>query len=189
MKRSFGILILATTLVVGCGSQPGKKNADGEGLKSDKITDIKGRAMAPKKTVQTEYSDKPIHLTKAEFLAKVMDYEKNPSEWIYEGNLPCLIDFYADWCAPCKITAPILEDLAKEYAGKIQIYKVDVQKEQELANVFGIQGIPAFLYCPVQGDPSMTSGIARSPEDTKNMFRQNIENILLKNSSSSNLLE
>lgn len=120
-----------------------------------------------------------IKLTKQEFLNKVMNYEKNPNQWIYEGELPCLIDFYADWCAPCRIAAPILEELAQEYTGKIHIYKVDTQKERELASAFGIQGIPAFLYCPMEGNPQMTSGIARTPEETKAMFKELIDNVLL----------
>lgn len=118
-------------------------------------------------------------LTKAGFLEKVMDYEKNPNEWVYKGQRPCLIDFYADWCGPCRITAPILEELAKEYYGKIDVYKVDVDVEKELAAVFGVRGIPAFLYCPMEGKPSMTSGIARSNVETKKMFKDNIEKMLL----------
>ncbi|MFC2138773.1 thioredoxin family protein [Bacteroidota bacterium] len=120
-----------------------------------------------------------IKLTKQEFLDKVMNYEKNPNQWVYEGDLPCLIDFYADWCAPCRIAAPILEELAKEYSGKIHIYKIDTQKERELAAAFGIQGIPAFLYCPLEGNPQMTSGIAGTPEETKAMFKELIDNVLL----------
>jgi len=120
-----------------------------------------------------------IKLSKQDFLNKVMDYEKNPNQWVYKGELPCLIDFYADWCAPCRIVAPILEELAKEYAGKIHIYKIDTQKEKELAAVFGIQGIPAFLFCPKEGNPQMTSGIAKTPEETKAMFKNLIDNVLL----------
>lgn len=122
---------------------------------------------------------KPVHLTKQDFLEKVMNYEKNQSEWVYEGDLPALIDFYADWCGPCRTAAPILEEISKEYAGKVTIYKIDTQVEQELAAVFGISGIPAFLYIPVDGKPSMTSGIGRTKEDTKKMFQENIKNILL----------
>ncbi|HPR30797.1 MAG TPA: thioredoxin domain-containing protein [Prolixibacteraceae bacterium] len=119
-------------------------------------------------------------LTKADFLEKVMDYEKNPTEWVFKGSKPCLIDFYADWCGPCRITSPILEELAQEYKGKIDVYKVNVDNERELSQVFGISGIPAFLYCPLDGKPSMTSGIARDKEQTKQMFRNNIETLLLK---------
>lgn len=121
-----------------------------------------------------------IMLTKADFLTKVMNYEENPQEWKYLGEKPCLIDFYADWCAPCRTSSPILEELAKEYAGKINVYKIDTQKEQELASVFGIQSIPAFLYCPMEGKPTMAAGIAPTPEETKQMFRKQIDDLLLQ---------
>ena len=120
-----------------------------------------------------------MHLTKQDFLEKVMNYEKNQTEWVYEGDKPALIDFYADWCGPCRIAAPILEELAKEYEGKIHIYKVDTQKEGELASVFGIQSIPAFLFVPQDGKPTMSNGIAQTPEETKEMFRKMIDEILL----------
>ena len=130
---------------------------------------------------------KPVQLTKQDFLDKVMDYEKNPERWVYKGELPCLIDFYADWCAPCRITAPILEELAEEYAGKINIYKIDIQREKELAQVFGISGIPAFLYCPMEGNPSITSGIARTAEETRQLFINQIESLLLINENTSDI--
>ena len=128
---------------------------------------------------QSKGSGKPVHLTKQDFLEKVMNYEKNQTEWVYEGDIPALIDFYADWCGPCRQAAPILEELAKEYEGKIHIYKVDTQKEQELAAVFGIQSIPAFLFVPQSGKPTMSNGIAQTPEETKAMFKQMIDEILL----------
>jgi thioredoxin len=114
------------------------------------------------------------HLTKDTFLTKVFDYEKN-KEWNYAGELPCLIDFYADWCGPCKMVAPILEELAEEYKGKINIYKVDTEEEQELAGVFGIRSIPSLLFCPKDGQPQMAMGAL--PKDT---FRKAIDDILLK---------
>ena len=120
-----------------------------------------------------------IHLTKEDFLKKVMNYEKNTEEWVFEGDKPCLIDFYADWCAPCRMTSPILEELAKEYGDKINIYKIDTQAEQELAMVFGIQSIPSFLFCPKEGKPVMSSGIAQSVDQTKVMFKKQIDEILL----------
>jgi thioredoxin len=97
------------------------------------------------------------HLTKETFLSKVFNYEVN-QEWKFEGNLPCLIDFYADWCGPCKMVAPILEELSKEFEGKINIYKVDTEAEQELAAAFGIQSIPSLLFCPKDGKPQMAMG-------------------------------
>ena len=97
------------------------------------------------------------HLTKETFLKKVFNYEQN-KEWKYEGDLPCLIDFYADWCGPCKMIAPSLEELAKEYDGKIHIYKVDTEAEQELAAAFGIRSIPSLLFCPMEGQPQMAMG-------------------------------
>jgi thioredoxin len=97
------------------------------------------------------------HLTKETFLEKVFNYEKN-QEWQFEGKLPCLIDFYADWCGPCKMVAPILEELSKEFDGKINIYKVNTEEEQELAAAFGIRSIPSLLFCPAEGKPQMAMG-------------------------------
>src|ERR1035437_9958675 len=90
----------------------------------------------------------PIHLTKAEFISKVTNFEANPTEWKYLGDKPCIIDFYATWCGPCKLVAPIMEELAKEYDGRIYIYKVDVDAEPEIAGAYGIQSIPTIFFCP-----------------------------------------
>lgn len=118
------------------------------------------------------------HLTKDTFIEKVFDYENN-KEWNYRGELPCLIDFYADWCGPCKMVAPILEELAEEYKGKINIYKIDTESEQELAAVFGIRSIPSLLFCPVGDPPQMAMGAL--PKDS---FRKAIGDILLKDNQS-----
>lgn len=115
------------------------------------------------------------HLTKQTFLEKVFNYEKN-KEWKFEGKLPCLIDFYADWCGPCKMVAPILEELDEEYKGKINIYKVNTEQEQELAAAFGIRSIPSLLFCPANGQPQMAMGAL-----PKESMKKTIENILLKN--------
>ncbi len=97
------------------------------------------------------------HLTSATFKEKVFDYEKN-SEWKFAGDKPCVIDFYANWCGPCKMVAPVLEQLAKEYDGKLDIYKVDTEQEQELAAVFRIQSIPSILFVPKDAAPQMAMG-------------------------------
>lgn len=97
------------------------------------------------------------HLTKETFLNKVFNYKAN-KEWKYEGEKPCIIDFYADWCGPCKVVAPVLEELAKDFDGKITVFKVDTEAEQELASVFGIRSIPSFLFVPSEGQPQMAMG-------------------------------
>lgn len=128
------------------------------------------------------YSQEPIvkNIAKADFLRNVMNYEKNPTQWVYLGDKPCIIDFYADWCGPCKISAPIIEELAKVYEGKINFYKVNTDQETELSAAFGIRSLPSFLYCPKNGNPQMSAGIARSAEETKAMFVKIIEEFLLK---------
>jgi thioredoxin 1 len=97
------------------------------------------------------------HLTKETFLNKVFNYEKN-KEWKFEGEKPCIIDFYADWCGPCKMVAPVLEELAKDYDGKLNVFKVNTEEEQELASAFGIRSIPSFLFVPADGQPQMAMG-------------------------------
>lgn len=96
-------------------------------------------------------------LTKQSFIEKVFNYEDN-KEWKYEGTKPAIIDFYADWCGPCKMVAPILEELSEEYADKVSVYKVDTDAEQELASVFGIQSIPSMLFVPLDDKPQMAVG-------------------------------
>ncbi len=97
------------------------------------------------------------HLTKETFLEKVFDYENN-KEWQFQGDKPCIIDFYADWCGPCKMLSPILEEISKDYEGKIDIYKINTEEEQELAAIFGIRSIPSMLFCPINDKPQMSVG-------------------------------
>ena len=96
-------------------------------------------------------------LTKETFKEKVFNFEKN-KDWKFEGKVPAIIDFYADWCGPCKMVSPVLEELSKEYEGKLNIYKVDTEQEQELAGAFGIRSIPSMLFVPQEGQPQMAAG-------------------------------
>ena len=116
------------------------------------------------------------HLTSESFKQKVFNYESD-KEWKFMGERPCIIDFYADWCSPCKMVAPILEELSDEYKGKIDIFKVDTESERELAGVFGIQSIPSILFIPKTGQPQMSMGAL-----PKGSFIELINDILLKGS-------
>lgn len=115
------------------------------------------------------------HLNKQEFLEKVYNYEKYPSEWKFQAKRPCLIDFYATWCGPCKTMAPLLEEVAKLYEGKIDVYKIDVDVEKELSAVFGIRSIPTFLFCPVGAQPQIAQGAM-----PKEVLLKAIKDVLLK---------
>lgn len=97
------------------------------------------------------------NLTKETFIEKVFDFESE-KEWKFKGDKPAIIDFYADWCGPCKMVAPILEELSKEYAGKVDIYKIDTEEQHELSSAFGIRSIPSILFIPLEGHPEMASG-------------------------------
>jgi thioredoxin len=128
-----------------------------------------------KAATQDAQKNVPVHLTKTEFLSKVTNFQTNPTDWKYLGDKPCIIDFYATWCGPCKMVAPILDDLAKEYEGQIYIYKVDVDAEPEIATAYGIQSIPTIFFSPMTGNPQVSQG-AMQKEDFKKM----INDVLLK---------
>lgn len=119
---------------------------------------------------------KTIELTKEGFLTQVYNYELSPKEWKYEGDKPAIVDFYASWCGPCRMVAPILEELAEEYADKIVIYKINTENERELAGAFGISSIPTLLFIPTSGQPQMAQGAMG-----KNEFKRIIDNVLLNN--------
>ncbi len=166
MKNIAIILSLTAVLLLSCSSKSGSQASNEPGQST---------------TVKTETvsggneADKPVHLTTDMFKQKVMDYEKNPKEWVFEGDKPCIVDFYADWCKPCKMIAPIMDELATEYAGQINIYKVNTEKERELAGVFGINSIPYVLFVPMQGQPSAQRGAL-----PKESYKQIIDEFLLK---------
>ena len=107
---------------------------------------------------------KVVHITKADFLKKVYDFEKNPDEWKYLGSQPAIVDFYADWCGPCRQLSPVLDELAKEYSGKLTIYKVNVDNERGLATFFGIRSIPTLLFIPMKGKPQRSLGALSKTE-------------------------
>jgi thioredoxin len=115
------------------------------------------------------------HLTMETFKSKIFDFEKN-TEWKFEGSIPAVIDFYADWCGPCKMVAPVLDELSKEYQGKLNIYKVDTEKESELAGIFGIRSIPSILFIPLNDKPQMATGAL--PKDS---FKQAFIDVLKVN--------
>lgn len=116
-----------------------------------------------------------MELTKDEFIKRVYNYEANPNEWKYEGDKPCVVDFHATWCAPCKMLAPSLEELNQEFNGQINIYKVDVDKSPELAAIFGVRSVPTLLWIPINGKPSITQGAL-----PKSQLESIIKNTLLK---------
>ena len=147
MKRIINLTLLFSLLaMLSCGSTSSKQPSS--------ATDTNAVAEA----------GKPIQLDKQTFLKRVYDFEKNPQNWTYAGDKPCVIDFYADWCGPCKVIAPYLEEIAGKYNGKVYVYKVNVDNQQELAQFFGIQSIPAVLFCPMVGKPTMMTG-SRPKED------------------------
>ena len=117
---------------------------------------------------ETAAKEKPttkvVHITKADFLEKVYDFEKNPDEWKYLGSQPAIVDFYADWCGPCRQLSPVLDELAKEYSGKLTIYKVNVDNERGLATFFGIRSIPTLLFIPMKGKPQRSLGALSKTE-------------------------
>ena len=117
-----------------------------------------------------------INLTKGGFLRKVMDYENAPSgEWSFLGDKPALIDFYASWCGPCRMLLPIVEELANEYEGKVDFYKVNVEDEEELANLFGVRSVPTLIFIPMNENPMFQQGAL-----PKSKLKEMIDKLLLK---------
>ncbi len=141
MKKLLSLALCVLLVNAACGSEVKKSNN-----------------LERNENMEATQNAQVIHLNKTEFLEKVYNYEKNPDKWTYEGDKPAIVDFYADWCGPCKMIAPILEELAAEYAGQIVVYKINTDKEQELSAAFGIRSIPTLLFIPKEGTPQMAQG-------------------------------
>ena len=153
--------VLSALILAACGGASEARSAQNENQQNEQQS-------------KTTTVMKPIHLTKAEFLKKVVDYEGNPTEWKYLGEKPAIIDFYASWCGPCKRVAPILDELAAEYGDKIDIYKIDTEQEQELAAALGIRSIPTWVFVPMEGKPQMVQGAIGKAD-----FEKIIQEVLL----------
>ena len=142
MRKLLFVVMAVLAVTTACGS-----NAGTDSSKSEK-----------QESMETKETTKVVHLTKDEFLQKVYNYVMIPNVWKFEGDKPAIVDFYATWCGPCKMLAPILEELAKEYDGQIVVYKIDTEKEPELSAAFGIRSIPTLLFIPKSGDPQVAQG-------------------------------
>lgn len=157
--KGFLMILLAVTAMSASGcsknGQPGSARVGNGDIDTVAAGDV---------SLQEESEGKVNYLTAAEFREKVMDYVEHPQEWVFEGKRPAVIDFYATWCGPCKMMSPVVEELAREYKGKIDFYKVDVDKEKELSSVFGIQSIPMFLFVPLEGKPAVQLGAMQKEE-------------------------
>jgi len=151
-KTALLVLLLGVLSFIGCSNTSG--NSEGTGNQSS-VTD--GSVTAPAE------EGKVIYLNTENFRKLVWDYKANPDTFIYRGTTPAIIDFYADWCRPCKMVAPIMDELATEYKGKLTIYKVNTDLERELSATFAIRSIPAILYIPMQGKPQMSVGAQQKP--------------------------
>lgn len=162
MKNLIYIVMLSTGLLLGCGGTNQSKAGE-----AGEITTAADGGEVTKA--------KPVQLDKTSFKKLVMDYEKNPKTWVFEGDKPAIIDFYADWCRPCRMIAPIMEELAVEYQGQIDIYKVDTEAQRELAAVFGITSLPTVLFIPKEGNPSAQKGAL-----PKESYKKIIDEFLLK---------
>lgn len=152
----------------GAGRPAEEQNAElpnAERLAGEQGVEMTGAVRPDEETAAKEKpTTKVVHITKADFLKKVYDFEKNPDEWKYLGSQPAIVDFYADWCGPCRQLSPVLDELAKEYSGKLTIYKVNVDNERGLATFFGIRSIPTLLFIPMKGKPQRSLGALSKTE-------------------------
>jgi len=166
MNKHFIISILVVAMVflmASCGNTEAANTKDADSNAE--------KAVANTENVEAH---KVAYLSTQMFIDQIFDYKANPEKWVYKGDKPAIIDFYATWCGPCKRVAPIMEELAAEYDGQINIYKVDTDKEKELAGqVFGIRSIPSILFIPVDGQPTMYTG-AYPKEHYVDLIKENL---------------
>lgn len=157
--------LIVAIVVLGSCSNNKKSNSE------DKTTTS---TIKTKDAIKSDNELATKHLSTEDFKKKIMNYDEHPQEWVFEGNRPAIIDFYATWCGPCKTTAPIIERLARKYKGQIDFYKVDIDQERELAQIFGIRSIPTFLFIPMKGQPTAQMGAMQLAD-----FEEIIESELL----------
>lgn len=157
--------LIVAIVVLGSCSNNKKSNSE------DKTTTP---IIKTKNTIKSDNELATKYLSTEDFKKKIMNYDEHPQEWVFEGNRPAIIDFYATWCGPCKMTAPIIERLARKYKGQIDFYNVDIDQERELAQIFGIRSIPTFLFIPMKGQPTAQMGAMQLAD-----FEEIIESELL----------
>ena len=173
MKKKIILYLVTALTIVGCSSQEKKTSQKEQNVpkQEQNVSHQEQKALkqieATTSTDKSSTNGKVTYLTTADFKQKVMDYETHPQEWVFAGHRPVVIDFYATWCRPCKMMSPIVEQLAKQNAGKVDFYKVDIDQEPELASVFGIQSIPTFLFIPMKGKPTAQMGMMEKEEMEK----------------------
>lgn len=173
MKKKIILYLVTALTIVGCSSQEKKTSQQEQNVpkQEQNVSHQEQKALkqieATTSTDKSSTNGKVTYLTTADFKQKVMDYETHPQEWVFSGHRPVVIDFYATWCRPCKMMSPIVEQLAKQNAGKVDFYKVDIDQEPELASVFGIQSIPTFLFIPMKGKPTAQMGMMEKEEMEK----------------------
>lgn len=180
MKSSFfAIVALGFVALTSCGNSANINSKTDTSVASTASAEVVTTAEnnvqpegEPSKSSDSE--GKVIHLDKKMFISQVFDFEKNPEKWNYIGSKPCIIDFYADWCKPCKMVAPIMDELAAKYKGEVIIYKVNTDEQREIAQAFGIRSIPTVFFCPMGGDPQLTQGAL-----PKEQFEEILNKVLL----------
>lgn len=176
---TIGALALAALLTLGsCGGGSGNNGSETSAkqeTKTEQSTTNNTTNAAPQAAARKENKTmKPVQMTAEMFRERVMDYVANPNEWKFKGEKPALIDFYATWCGPCKMMSPIVDEMAEKYGDQIDVYKVDVDQEEELAGLFGIRSIPTILFIPMEGQPQSAVGAMGKAD-----FEQAVKQVLL----------